>query len=239
MPRNSEMSFCCGAGGARMWMEETIGTRINVNRTEEAVATGADQIAVGCPFCRIMLSDGLTLQQSEGKAREEVEVLDVAQMLLASVKRAPKPEAVQTATEPDVAATVGASESPVTSASKADAGVDPATEAEPNAADAANPESVTETKDVGVNAKAAEDGAGEHVPVAETEAAAQRPAIADTDPAPIKEPSTGEGEGTAATPVVDDAPGGSDEAPEVHTEQPADSDAASEDTSSNEDEPKV
>ncbi|WP_028659851.1 (Fe-S)-binding protein [Nocardioides insulae] len=86
MPRNSERSFCCGAGGARMWMEETIGERINVNRTEEAVATGADQIAVGCPFCRVMLSDGLTAAQSNGNAREEVEVLDVAQMLLASVK---------------------------------------------------------------------------------------------------------------------------------------------------------
>jgi heterodisulfide reductase subunit B len=69
-----------------MWMEETIGERINTNRTQEAVATGADQIAVGCPFCRVMLSDGLTAAQSKGDAREEVEVLDVAQMLLASVK---------------------------------------------------------------------------------------------------------------------------------------------------------
>ena len=86
MPRNSEKSFCCGAGGARMWMEENIGTRINENRTNEAVATGADQIAVGCPFCRVMLSDGLTAQQAKGEAREEVEVLDVAQMLLASVR---------------------------------------------------------------------------------------------------------------------------------------------------------
>lgn len=86
MPRNSERSFCCGAGGARMWMEEKIGSRINENRTDEAVATGADQIAVGCPFCRVMLSDGLTKAQANGAAREEVEVLDVAQMLLASVK---------------------------------------------------------------------------------------------------------------------------------------------------------
>ena len=86
MPRNSERSFCCGAGGARMWMEETIGERVNVNRTKEAVATGADQIAVGCPFCRTMLDDGLTSEQADGNAREEVEVLDVAQMLLASVK---------------------------------------------------------------------------------------------------------------------------------------------------------
>src|SRR6476646_10523836 len=86
MERNSERSFCCGAGGARMWMEENLGERINMNRTREAVGTGADQIAVGCPFCRVMLSDGLTAQQAAGEAREEVEVLDVAQMLLASVK---------------------------------------------------------------------------------------------------------------------------------------------------------
>lgn len=86
MERNSERSFCCGAGGARMWMEENIGERINVNRTVEAIGTGADQIAVGCPFCRVMLSDGLTAQQDKGEARAEVEVLDVAQMLLASVK---------------------------------------------------------------------------------------------------------------------------------------------------------
>jgi Fe-S oxidoreductase len=86
MERNSERSFCCGAGGARMWMEENLGERINVNRTVEAVGTGADQIAVGCPFCRVMLSDGLTAQQAKGEAREEVEVLDVAQMLLASVR---------------------------------------------------------------------------------------------------------------------------------------------------------
>ncbi|WP_109506673.1 (Fe-S)-binding protein [Nocardioides speluncae] len=86
MERNSERSFCCGAGGARMWMEETIGSRINSNRTKEAVGTGADQIAVGCPFCRVMLADGLLEEQASGAAREEVEVLDVAQMLLASVK---------------------------------------------------------------------------------------------------------------------------------------------------------
>ena len=86
MPRNSERSFCCGAGGARMWMEEKLGTRINVNRTEEALATGADRIAIGCPFCKVMLSDGLTGKQADGSAREEVQVVDVAQMLLAAVR---------------------------------------------------------------------------------------------------------------------------------------------------------
>jgi Fe-S oxidoreductase len=87
MPRHAERSFCCGAGGARMWMEERLGERINNNRTTEAVETGAQQIAVGCPFCRVMMSDGLTTLQSSGKADESVEVLDVAQLLLASVQR--------------------------------------------------------------------------------------------------------------------------------------------------------
>ncbi|MCH0568373.1 4Fe-4S dicluster domain-containing protein [Streptomyces sp. MUM 136J] len=86
MERNSERSFCCGAGGARMWMEESLGERINMNRSAEAVGTGADQIVVGCPFCRVMLSDGVTALQAKSEARDEVEVLDVAQMLLASVK---------------------------------------------------------------------------------------------------------------------------------------------------------
>jgi Fe-S oxidoreductase len=86
MPRNSERSFCCGAGGARMWMEERIGKRVNTERTEEALATGADRIAVGCPFCRVMLSDGLTAAQADGTA-EDVQVQDVAQLLLAAVRR--------------------------------------------------------------------------------------------------------------------------------------------------------
>ncbi|GAA3603953.1 (Fe-S)-binding protein [Marihabitans asiaticum] len=89
MERTKEKSFCCGAGGARMWMEEQLGTRINLNRTDEAIATGAERIAVGCPFCRVMLSDGLTAKQSEG-ASEDIEVVDVAQMLLSSVKEAPE-----------------------------------------------------------------------------------------------------------------------------------------------------
>src|SRR4051794_3147259 len=82
MPRNSERSFCCGAGGARMWMEEKIGKRINVERTEEALATGAKTIAVGCPFCYTMIGDGVT-----GKGEQDnVEVVDVATVLLRSLK---------------------------------------------------------------------------------------------------------------------------------------------------------
>jgi Fe-S oxidoreductase len=88
MPRHGNRSFCCGAGGARMWMEEKLGTRINTNRMDEALATGADQVAVACPFCRVMLGDSLTSKQADGTANEDVEVVDVAQMLLAAVRRA-------------------------------------------------------------------------------------------------------------------------------------------------------
>ncbi|HVN14069.1 MAG TPA: (Fe-S)-binding protein [Kineosporiaceae bacterium] len=91
MPRHANWSFCCGAGGARMWMEEKLGTRINANRMDEALATGADQVAVACPFCRVMLGDGLTSKQADGLG-EDVEVIDVAQMLLAAVRRDPRPE---------------------------------------------------------------------------------------------------------------------------------------------------
>ena len=80
------MSFCCGAGGARMWMEEQLGTRINENRTAEAVDTGATKIAIGCPFCKVMLADGVTSLQADGTAGENVQVVDVAQLLLDTVK---------------------------------------------------------------------------------------------------------------------------------------------------------
>ncbi|HEY0238273.1 MAG TPA: (Fe-S)-binding protein [Friedmanniella sp.] len=99
MPRHGRESFCCGAGGARMWMEEDLGSRINLNRTEEAVATlaavGAGSgdvpgaIATGCPFCRTMLSDGVDALQ-HGSTSAPVEVLDVAQLLLESVRRSPR-----------------------------------------------------------------------------------------------------------------------------------------------------
>ena len=80
MPRNKERSFCCGGGGGRMWMEEKIGTRINLNRVDEVIDTGVPEVAVACPFCRIMVGDGIVARQSD------VEVLDVAQVLLRSVK---------------------------------------------------------------------------------------------------------------------------------------------------------
>ena len=85
MPRHGQTSFCCGAGGARMWMEERIGTRVNVNRADEALATGASRVAVACPFCSVMLNDAVTTRQQEGAAAG-VEVVDVATLLLAATK---------------------------------------------------------------------------------------------------------------------------------------------------------
>ena len=86
MPRHADRSFCCGAGGARMWMEERIGKRVNLERVDEALGTGAETIATGCPFCRVMFSDGLTQRQGEERGTG-VEILDVSQLLLAAVKR--------------------------------------------------------------------------------------------------------------------------------------------------------
>jgi Fe-S oxidoreductase len=86
MPRNRETSFCCGAGGARMWMEETLGTRINETRTDEALGTGAELITAACPYCIVMLTDGTATRKQQGKAAENVEVIDVSRVLLRSVR---------------------------------------------------------------------------------------------------------------------------------------------------------
>ncbi|RRQ05908.1 Fe-S oxidoreductase, partial [Corynebacterium bovis] len=81
MPRNRNTGFCCGAGGARMWMEEQIGERINLNRTDEALATGSEQIAVGCPFCKTMLTDGVNNRQADvDNKKDRTAVVDIAQM---------------------------------------------------------------------------------------------------------------------------------------------------------------
>lgn len=77
MPRNGTNSFCCGAGGGKFWFEEQTGKRVNIERTEEALATGADIIATGCPFCYVMLDDGV----KEIGADESVIVQDIAMLL--------------------------------------------------------------------------------------------------------------------------------------------------------------
>ena len=76
MPRCGTDSFCCGAGGSRMWMEEHTGKKVNIERSEEAVATGATTVATGCPFCFVMLDDGV-----KEIGAESVEVKDIAMLL--------------------------------------------------------------------------------------------------------------------------------------------------------------
>ncbi|MFD9631223.1 (Fe-S)-binding protein [Streptomyces violascens] len=107
MHRHKERGFCCGAGGARMWMEERIGKRINNERVDEALSLNPDIVSTACPFCLVMLTDSVNGKKNDGKAKENLQVVDVAQLLLDSVKtpvdpagtaeaeNAPEPEPVK------------------------------------------------------------------------------------------------------------------------------------------------
>jgi Fe-S oxidoreductase len=77
--RNGTRGMCCGAGGARMWMEETIGKKVNDERSQELIATGASRIAVACPYCYIMIDDGT---KAAGKEEDEVRVGDISMHLV-------------------------------------------------------------------------------------------------------------------------------------------------------------
>lgn len=85
MARSKRHGFCCGAGGGRMFMEEHEGERVNVNRTDEIIATGAKTAAVACPFCNIMITDGMKQRNKD----EEVEVLDVAELMARAIPDVP------------------------------------------------------------------------------------------------------------------------------------------------------
>ena len=86
-PRNGTKGMCCGAGGARMWMEEHTGKQVNVERSQELLATGASRIATACPFCYIMIDDGV---KGAGKDDSEVKVADIAMHLVEALENGEK-----------------------------------------------------------------------------------------------------------------------------------------------------
>jgi Fe-S oxidoreductase len=86
MHRCKNRGFCCGAGGARMWMEERIGKRINTERIDEALALNPDTISTACPYCLVMLGDAVSAKKASGDAPDTLEVGDVAQLLARSVR---------------------------------------------------------------------------------------------------------------------------------------------------------
>jgi Fe-S oxidoreductase len=92
MHRCKNRGFCCGAGGARMWMEERIGKRINTERIEEALALNPDTISTACPYCLVMLGDAINEKKASGQAKDTLEVVDVAQLLARSVTPAAEPQ---------------------------------------------------------------------------------------------------------------------------------------------------
>ncbi|MEU3030931.1 (Fe-S)-binding protein [Streptomyces incarnatus] len=104
MHRHKERGFCCGAGGARMWMEERIGKRINNERVDEALSLNPDIVSTACPFCLVMLTDSVNGKKNDGKAKESIQVVDVAQLLLDSVRTPVDPageSASETTPEPE------------------------------------------------------------------------------------------------------------------------------------------
>jgi Fe-S oxidoreductase len=86
MHRCKGKGFCCGAGGARMWLEERTGKRINEERIEEALALDPDTVSTACPYCMVMLGDAINAKKAAGEAKQSLEVIDVAQLLVRSVK---------------------------------------------------------------------------------------------------------------------------------------------------------
>ncbi len=88
MEKHGRQTFCCGAGGGRMWMEESRGTRINTERTRQALETGAETVATACPFCMTMLTDGLADATASSEAA--MTALDIAELLAGSLPAAPR-----------------------------------------------------------------------------------------------------------------------------------------------------
>jgi Fe-S oxidoreductase len=185
MPRHADRGLCCGAGGARMWMEEHIGKRVNNERVEEAMDTGASTIATGCPFCRVMITDGVD-DVAAAREVDKVEVLDVAQLLLSSLDLTgitlPEKGAAAAA-----AAERAESEAPVVVAKTVEAEVEakPEAEAEAEPAAAETAKAAAPVKGLGMAGAAKRPGAKKTAAAAPAAPAAE--AAAPAEPAaPVK-----------------------------------------------------
>jgi Fe-S oxidoreductase len=189
MPRHADRSFCCGAGGARMWMEEHIGKRINHERVDEALATGATTVATACPFCRVMVTDGVNDRQ-EAAGREGVDVRDVAQLLLESVDRdsITLPEKGAAAKQAAEHAEKAVPKAPEAQAAPAATVTAPAKEeaAEPEAAAPAEDKGAKAVTGLGIAGGAKRPGAKKTAPKAE---AAQAPSATEEKAPEAKAPA--------------------------------------------------
>src|SRR5690606_883073 len=94
LPRNRNHGFCCGAGGARMWVDEPVEKRVNLNRSEEIIKSGADTVGVACPCCKTMIADGMKHFEKD----EVIAVQDIAELVAQTLSRPPvaSPEEVST-----------------------------------------------------------------------------------------------------------------------------------------------
>jgi Fe-S oxidoreductase len=177
MPRHADRGLCCGAGGARMWMEEHIGKRVNHERVEEALDTGASKIATGCPFCRVMITDGVD-DVAAANDVPKAEVLDVAQLLLGSLDKSSITLPAKGAAGPSTAARAE-------TAVKVDTA--PAAPAEPKeepkapvAPSSETPAAAAPVKGLGIAGGAKRPGAKKTAPAASTSAPAEAAAPAET-----------------------------------------------------------
>nr|WP_328763279.1 heterodisulfide reductase-related iron-sulfur binding cluster [Streptomyces sp. NBC_00272] len=196
MHRHKERGFCCGAGGARMWMEERIGKRINNERVDEALSLNPDIISTACPFCLVMLTDSVNGKKNDGQAKESVQVVDVAQLLLESVKT-PGPTEEELAAEAEAAAKADAeakAKADAEAKAKAEAEAKAKADAEAEAAAAAEAKAKADAEaKVKAEAEAEAEAAAEAEPAVEAkaedtaEAAPKAEAEADADAKPAAE----------------------------------------------------
>ncbi|MFD3542200.1 heterodisulfide reductase-related iron-sulfur binding cluster [Streptomyces sp. NPDC058662] len=182
MHRHKERGFCCGAGGARMWMEERIGKRINNERVDEALSLNPDIVSTACPFCLVMLTDSVNGKKNDGQAKESVQVVDVAQLLLDSVRT---PEAPEVEAEPE----------PVTAGVAAAGSAAKATASGTVAAAGAG---------AGTGTAAAAGAGAAATPASPAPAAGAEP---KAEPKAEPEAGTGSGTGSAAAPASEAKPG--------------------------------